>query len=301
MKVPVILDVDTGIDDAVAIAYATYSKNLDVRLITTVCGNQSVDNITINTLNLLQAINKKKIPVAIGESKPLERKRDTSIKAHGTSGLGKFEFPPCNLNPIKSNAIEKMYETIMSSKQQIVIVALGPLTNIAKLLLTYPAVMDNIAYILISGGLLNDNKKNPYLGFNIMQDPESAKYVLNSGEKIIICPSNHGHDAHLTLEEIDTLGQLNKTGDMFKQIFKYYKDRHIKVGAALHDPCSVAYVSTPKLFKTENMYVHIRFLRKQQTGVIDFDNTRKPNVKVLTKINVEKFKDIFFDTFKKMP
>ena len=92
----VILDVDTGIDDAVAIALAVYNKRLNVRLITTIAGNLGVRAVTKNTLNLLQYINKRRIPVAVGEEKPLERKKDNSIQAHGKRGLGHFQFPPCD-------------------------------------------------------------------------------------------------------------------------------------------------------------------------------------------------------------
>lgn len=301
MKKPIILDVDTGIDDAVAIAMATYSNKLDVKLITTICGNLSVNEVTKNTLNFLQAINKKKIPVAVGENKPLEREKDNSIQAHGKKGLGKYKFPPCTLKPVKENAVEKMYEVITKSKEKVVIIALGPLTNIAKLLLTYPDAKDNIDYILISGGLLHDNKKNPYLGFNVMQDPESARYVMKSGEKIIIVPSNHGHTAFLTPEEVEETKVTNKTGEMLEYIFRSYKDRHVKVGIATHDPCAVMYVAHPEIFKKELMYVHIRFLEKQQTGVIDFDTHKEPNTKVATEINVKKFKKLYFETLKKMP
>lgn len=301
MKTPVILDVDTGIDDAVAIALATHCNKLSIKLITTICGNLSVQNVTKNTLDLLQALKKKKIPVAIGENKPLEREKDNSIQAHGKKGLGGYKFPKLELEPIKMNAVEKMYRVIKKSKEKVVIIALGPLTNIAKLLLTHPDSMDNIKYIIVSGGLLHDNKSKPYLGFNIMQDPEAAKYVLTSGEKILICPSNHGHDAHLTPEEIEEFSQINQTGKMFKEIFKKYKDRHVKVGAAMHDPCAVMYVAYPEIFKKELMYVHIRFLRKEQTGVIDFDKTREHNMKVAIEINVKKCKKLFFDIFKKMP
>ena len=301
MKKPIILDVDTGIDDAVAIAMATYSNKLDVKLITTICGNLSVNEVTKNTLNFLQAINKKKIPVAVGENKPLEREKDNSIQAHGKKGLGKYKFPPCTLKPVKENAVEKMYEVITKSKEKVVIIALGPLTNIAKLLLTYPDAKDNIDYILISGGLLHDNKKNPYLGFNVMQDPESARYVMKSGEKIIVVPSNHGHTAFLTPEEVEETKVTNKTGEMLEFIFRSYKDRHVKVGIATHDPCAVMYVAHPEIFKKELMYVHIRFLEKQQTGVIDFDTHKEPNTKVATEINVKKFKKLYFETLKKMP
>lgn len=301
MKKSVILDVDTGIDDAVAIALATYSSNLKVKLITTICGNMSVNETTKNTLNTLQAIGKRKIPVAMGENEPLEREKDNSIQAHGKKGLGHYKFPKCEIKPIKKNAVDAMYETIMKSKENIIIIALGPLTNVARLLLEHPDSMEKIDYILISGGLLHDNKKNPYLGFNIMQDPESARYVLKSGEKIIICPSNHGHDAYLTPEEVEQLKNTNKTGEMFEYIFRSYKDRHVKVGIATHDPCAVAYVAHPEFFKKEMQYVHVRFIEKLNTGVLDFNTNHEPNVKVATEINIKKFKKYFFKVFNKMP
>ena len=301
MKKSVILDVDTGIDDAVAIALATYSNKLNVKLITTIAGNLSVNEVTKNTLNFLQAINKRKIPVAIGESKPLEREKDDSIQAHGKKGLGNYKFPKLELKPTKLGAVDKMHEVITNSKDKIIIVALGPLTNVAKLLLDHPEDKEKIDYILISGGLLYDSKKNPYLSFNIMQDPESARYIMKSGVKIVICPSNHGHTAFLTPEEVEQIRTTNKTGEMLEYIFRSYKDRHVKVGIATHDPCAVVYVAHPEYFKTEEMYVHIRFLQKQQTGVIDFDTHREPNTLVVTDINTPKFKKLFFKTLKKMP
>ena len=301
MKKSVILDVDTGIDDATAIALATYCSKLKVKLITTIAGNLGVNEVSKNTLNMLQALNKKNIPVAVGASKPLEREKDNSIQAHGSKGLGKFKFPKLELKPSKKDAVEAMYETIMNSKEEIVIIALGPLTNIARLLLEHPDSMDKIEYILISGGLLHDSKKNPYLGFNIMKDPESAKYVLKSGEKIIICPSNHGHTAYLTPEEVQEIRTTNKTGEMLEIMFRSFHDRHVKVGIATHDPCAVAYVAHPEIFKKEMQYVHVRFIEKLNTGVLDFNTTHEPNVKVATEINVKKFKKFFFNTLKKMP
>lgn len=301
MKKNVILDVDTGIDDAVAIAMAVYSKKLNVKLITTVAGNMEVDEITKNTLHLLQALNKTKIPVAIGAAKPLEREKDNSIQAHGKKGLGHYKFPKLEIKPVKQNAVEKMHDVLLKSPTKMVIIALGPLTNIAELLLKYPEVKDKIEYILISGGLLHDNKKNPYLGFNVMQDPESAKYVMKLSPKIIICPSNHGHTAFLTPEEVEKTRTTNKTGEMLEFIFRSYKDRHVKVGIATHDPCAVTYVSHPEYFGKENMYVHIHFLEKEQTGVIDFDTSKEPNTTVAVDINVKKFKKLFFKTLERMP
>lgn len=301
MKKTVIIDADTGIDDAVAIALAGYLENLDIKLISTICGNLGVTAVTKNTLNLLQAIEKRRIPVAVGSNAPMNRKKDNSIQAHGKRGLGKFEFPPCELKPVKEHAVIKMYNIIKKSKEKIIIIALGPLTNIGKLIKHYPDCLENIEYILVSGGLLEDNKKNPYLGFNVMQDPEAADIVFKSKVKIIVCPSDHGHKAFLTLKEVKKLSQINKTGEMFEFIFRSYKDRHVKVGVATHDPCAVMCVAHPEYFKTKDMYVHIRFLRDKDTGVIDFSTEQTPNVTVATKISVKKFKKEFFECFKNMP
>jgi non-specific riboncleoside hydrolase len=301
MKKNVILDVDTGIDDAIAIALATHTKNLNIKLITTIAGNLSVNEVTKNTLNFLQAIDKRNIPVAFGASKPMEREKDDSIQAHGKKGLGKYKFPKLELKPTKLPAVEKMHEVISKSKENIIICALGPLTNVAQLLLKYPEDMEKIEYILISGGLLHDSKRNPYLSFNIMQDPEAARYVLKSGEKIIICPSNHGHTAFLTLEEVEEMRKTNKTGEMLEYICRSYKDRHVKVGVATHDPCAVAFIAHPEYFEKQMMYVHIRFLEKQQTGVIDFDTKKAPNMMVATEINVKRFKKLFFKALNRMP
>lgn len=301
MKKSVILDVDTGIDDAVAIALATYSSKLNVKLITTIAGNLSVNAVTKNTLDFLQAIRKRNVPVAMGANKPLEREKDNSIQAHGKRGLGKYKFPPLELKPIRGGAVENMRKVIMGSKEKITIIALGPLTNVAKLLLDYPEVKDNIDYILISSGLLHDSKRNPYLSFNVMQDPESARYVLKLFDRVVICPSDHGHSAFLTLDEVEKTRTTNATGEMLEFIFRSYKDRHVKVGIATHDPCAVVCASHPEFFEFKDMYVHIRFLEKQNTGVIDFDTTKAPNVKVATEINIKKFKKLYFNTLKKMP
>lgn len=301
MKKSVILDVDTGIDDALAIALGTYTRNLNIKLITTIAGNLSVTEVTKNTLNFLQAIEKRRIPVATGAAGPMEREKDNSIQAHGKKGLGKYKFPKLELKPTKLPAVEKMHEVISNSKEKIIIGALGPLTNIAQLLLKYPEDMENIEYIVVSGGLLHDSKKNPYLSFNIMQDPEAARYVFKSSEKLIICPSNHGHTAFLTTDEVEEMRRTNKTGEMLEFICRSYKDRHVKVGVATHDPCAVAYIAHPEYFKKEMMYVHIRFLKNQHTGVIDFDTHKKPNMMVATEIKVKKFKKLFFKALSRMP
>lgn len=301
MRREVIIDADPGIDDAIALALATYSKNLDIKLITTVCGNVTIDKITKNTLNFLQAINITNIPVAIGAEKPIARKKDNSIQAHGKSGLGDWKFTKCTLKPVKENAVEKMHEILSNSDKKLIIIALGPLTNIATLINTYPDIKDKIDYILFSGGLLLDNQSSRYFGFNIQQDPEAAQIVWQSGIKIVVCPSDHGHYGYLTQSEIEKTKKMGKTGEMLYEIYKSYRDTHVTVGIAIHDAVAVALVSNPEIFRMENMYTQITYIKKVNNSLLDFDVHKTPNTLVATSMNVEKFKKIYFNTLKRMP
>lgn len=300
-KIPVIIDADPGIDDAIAFAIATYSKNLDIKLITTVCGNVTIDKITKNTLNFLQAINITNIPVAIGAEKPIARKKDNSIQAHGKSGLGTFKFPKTTLKTIKENAVEKMHEMLVNSDKKITIIALGPLTNIATLLAKYPEVKDKIASVVFSGGLLLDNQSSRYFGFNIQQDPEAAQMVWQSGVNIDVVPSDHGHYGYLTQAEIEKTKKINKTGEMLYEIYKSYKDTHVTVGIAIHDAVAVAYVSNREIFRVEKMHTQITYVKKVNNSLLDFDVQQTPNTNVATSMNVEKFKKLYFNTLKRMP
>ena len=163
----IILDVDTGIDDAIAIIFALAQKNTKITLISCSYGNTSAEQATKNTLNVLNLVKRTEIPVVKGEEKPLITERDLSISVHGKYGLGEYVFPPNEVGRVLDNAIEVMRDTIMKTKGKTTLVALGPLTNIAKLLHIYPQVKKKIKEIIISGGLLEDNKRKPYIGFNI--------------------------------------------------------------------------------------------------------------------------------------
>lgn len=298
MKKNVIIDVDTGIDDAVAIAMALYDNKINVELITCVAGNMSVNNVTKNTLNFLQAINKRDIPVAKGEKKPLYREKDNSIQVHGKNGLGNYVFPPLELNVVKENAVNAMCKVVSESDTKIDFILLGPHTNFAKLLLEHPEVKGKIGKVVVSAGLLEDET---YLGFNVAQDPESAKILFESGLEIVICPSDLGHEAFLTPAEVEKTRTLNKTGEMLEYIFRSYKDRHIKIGIATHDACAIMCYARPKMCKFENMFVNIKFIKRKNTGIIHFErNSLNPNMKVAVSINIKKFKKHYFKVLKKI-
>lgn len=305
MKINTILDVDTGIDDAAAIMLALGYKNAKINLISCCYGNTSVENTTQNTLNFLNLIGKVDIPVVMGASKPVLYDRDSSISAHGKTGLGDYKFKKNDLKPIKGSCVEIMRDVILNTKGKTTIIALAPLTNVAKLLFAYPEIKKKIKQVVISGGLLQDDKKHPYIGFNVAQDSYAVEYVFNSGVKTVICPSDMGHQTVFVDKELDYLATLNSSGKIFREIIRDYRDRHVPDGfLANHDGCAVACVFSPKLFKFEKRYVFTRKIRAKGKSIIDFDaKLKKKHIKCLvaTKINIEKFKKEFINAWKKMP
>ena len=139
-KRPIIIDTDPGIDDALAIAIALFSEELDVKLITTVAGNVSLEKVTNNALRLL-AFFGKDVPVAAGAAQPLICELVDASNVHGASGMEGFDFPePKRELLCKENAVNAMYRTIMESDEPITLVPIAPLTKIARRFAVYPEV-----------------------------------------------------------------------------------------------------------------------------------------------------------------
>lgn len=303
IKIPVIIDVDTGTDDAVAIAEACYFKQLDIRLITCGSGNTSVENVTCNTLNILQYINKRDILVAKGVGKKF-KPNNFILNVHGKTGMGEFEFPTLEIKPQVESAEELIVKTLSNSAEKITIIGLGPLSNIARAIESSPEIISKIERIVISGGLIEklDNGQFPYTSFNIAYDDEAVKLILQSGIKIDIVPSNMGHNSYLTYEEVYKTKIANNTGRCFEQIFRSYHDRHVKNGVATHDLCACMYVAYPQIFKTEEAFSCIKKEGKNHEGIMKFDFfANSPNATVVTDIDIKKAKRIYFKTLKKMP
>lgn len=139
-----IIDTDPGIDDAAAIAIVLSEPSLDVKLIACVSGNVGIEHTTNNALKLLTFLNKD-IPVAKGAAAPLLRDNRFATNAHGKSGMGGFEFPePKKELLLEENAVMSEYRTLMASEEKMTILTLGPLTNIALLISTFPEVKEKL-------------------------------------------------------------------------------------------------------------------------------------------------------------
>lgn len=181
MKHSVILDVDTGIDDAMAIMFAVRHPDIDVKAITCLSGNVSVDKVVANTLAVLDLLGAPDIPVAAGARRPLiEPARDASW-VHGETGLGDLRLPAGSRVPEQVHAVELLRRELLAADEPVTIVALAPLTNLALLLRVYPEVADRVGRIVFMGGSASVGNASAVAEFNIWHDPEAAAIVLSSG------------------------------------------------------------------------------------------------------------------------
>jgi len=179
--VPVILDVDTGIDDALAILFAVAHPGLDVLGISCVAGNVSLENVVENTLRILDVAGAGDIPVAAGARRPLIEPARSASHVHGAGGLGALTLPETTRRPVPGSSIELMHRLIRASSRPVTLVALAPQTNLALLLRQYPDVVDNIERIVFMGGSASVGNATAVAEFNVWHDPEAAAIVLDSG------------------------------------------------------------------------------------------------------------------------
>lgn len=293
-KEKIICDVDTGIDDAVAIALALNAGNLDLKLITTCAGNTTVENVTHNTLTILNWFKRGDVPVAQGAHKPLKRER-LKLSVHGgPTGMGNYPFESHNLKRCRKGAVEKMYEVIKKEKD-ISIICTAPVTNLAMLIKKHPDIVKDIKRVVIQSGLLTDEDYN---SFNVFSDPEAMEIVINSGLPLMICPSDMGHVTCLTDEETQKARELNKTGEMFATIFEYFRDRVCKERVAMHDSCAVACVANPDLFAIAPAKCSV-VQREDGTKRFKIEIGVEPNCDCCIKVDVQGFKEYMFNNLSK--
>ena len=297
IKKQVIIDTDPGIDDAVALAIALYSDEVDVKLITTVAGNVGLDYVTQNTLKLLSFFDKK-IPVAKGLDAPLIREIINASDIHGETGMEGYDFEePSDQLLLKEHAVNAMRETILTNEEPITIIGIGPLTNIAMLLKMYPETKTSIKEIIFMGGSLTRGNSGIMSEYNIEFDPEAAKIVFDSGVPIVMVGLDLGLKALILLEDSKKIKEMNKVGDMFYHLFNRYRGGSMQTGLTMYDSTAIAYLLRPELFDVVDSFMDVELTGKYTTGatIVDLQGILKKesNAKICVDINQEEFKKWF--------
>ncbi|MEU8649501.1 nucleoside hydrolase [Streptomyces sp. NPDC048737] len=182
--IPVIIDCDTGVDDALALLFAVRHPGLDVRAVTCVAGNTDVDGVVRNTLTVLEQAGAGDVPVARGAERPLIEPVRTARHVHGADGMGDLGLPAPTRRPVDVDAVTLLRREILASPRPVTLVPLAPLTNIALLLRTHPEVVGNIERIVFMGGAVAAGNATAVAEFNVWHDPEAAAILLTAGVPI---------------------------------------------------------------------------------------------------------------------
>ncbi len=288
----IVIDTDPGHDDAIAIFLAlAYPECCRVRGITTVAGNQTLAKVTANARKLLSFVGRP-LPVAAGAAAPLERPLTTAGAVHGESGLGGVELPPATFELSPMSAGEFLLETFSASAAPMTLVSLGPETNIATLIRAHPEVRDKIGLISLMGGGIAHGNRTMAAEFNIYADPEAARIVFRSGVPIVMSGLDVTEKAFIEQSEIDALGRGGKVSRLVADLIGFYAAVYRTWGVttpALHDPCAVAYLIQPDLFRFEEMFVDVETAGEITRGMTVADRrpgrAQAPNLRVLIDVD----------------
>ncbi|MFF1306660.1 nucleoside hydrolase [Streptomyces sp. NPDC058307] len=182
--IPVIIDCDTGVDDALALLFAVRHPGIDLRAVTCVAGNTDVDGVVRNTLTVLEQAGAGDIPVARGAARPLIEPVRGAHHVHGLDGMGDLGLPAPTRVAVDVDAVTLLRREILASPRPVTLVPTAPLTNIALLLRTHPDVVRNIERIVFMGGAVATGNATPVAEFNVWHDPEAAAVLLTAGVPI---------------------------------------------------------------------------------------------------------------------
>jgi inosine-uridine nucleoside N-ribohydrolase len=313
MAQKVILDVDTGTDDAVALMLAALHPDLELIAATTVNGNVPVDYCTENSLRVFDHIGIR-VPVYEGVDRPIERDDfpiprgdiQSSNAVHG----GYLDIPPSTSSKQSTGAIDFLIETYRAATEEIILVPVGPLSNVAAALLKEPRLKDRIPALVIMGGASRYGNVTPRAEFNVWADPEAARVVINSGiRKITLVPLDATHQALVSLDDCAALRALGTPAANAAATFTerriqgYDNTQPMKRphAAPVHDALAVASIVDPSVITTHRLHVDVETSGELTVGetVVDtnFRSGREPNVDVALDADERRFVAILLETF----
>ncbi|WP_026678347.1 nucleoside hydrolase [Fictibacillus gelatini] len=297
----VIMDVDTGIDDALAICYAARSKSLEILGITTCFGNVSVEEATRNTLNVLDYL-ELDVPVAQGAGKPIFRhpiKEKASI-VHGEDGLGNIHLPDPIKKPVEQHACQFIIEQVKKYPNEVSLIFVGPLTNLALTIMQEPEIVRLVDRVYIMGGAVTvPGNTTMAAEANIYADPEAAEYVFQSGIPITLIGLDVTMKTLLSLEEVEKWKRKNTRlsrflADITEFYIGFYTNNHAGLkGCGLHDPLAVGVVIDPTFVETKALHVQVDLEGTHTFArtIADFreSSKAKPNVDVCLHVDADRF------------
>lgn len=311
-KVKMILDLDTGVDDAMALAYALGDPNIDLIGVTTVYGNVARNTSIENTLNLLQLLGHPDIPVFAGADRTTGAKEPyvadrIIMDIHGDNGLGNVVLPKSDRKVQEQSAVEFIQESANKYGKDLYIVATGPETNLAQLLEKNPKIGEQVGNITVMGGaLIVPGNINHYAEANINNDPVAANKFFTSGTPFTMVGLDVTHRTLFTKKDTQKWRELGTpSGKAFADIVDYYIDWEVKAqpiltGCALHDPLAVAVSVHPEFVKTLQLPMKVGTTKEDWGRTIaiteELNDKDAATVKVAVDVDVDGFVKNFSET-----
>ena len=295
---PIIIDCDPGQDDALALLLALASPELKVLGITTVAGNVPLALTQKNALKVCELARRPDMLVHAGCPRPLIRTLETAEYVHGSSGLDGADLPEPQMLLQTKHGVDFLIDTLMVCTGGITLATLGPLTNVAIAMIKEPRILNQIAEIVLMGGAIAQGNVTPSAEFNIYVDPHAAHVVFTSGVKLTMLGLDVTHQAIATPERLEAIRAINTpvcrvAASWLDYYGAYDIERHGFLGGPLHDPCVIAYLLQPSLFKSRHLYVEIETTSELTIGrtVVDLwkSNRHEPNVNVVHAIDAGGF------------
>jgi inosine-uridine nucleoside N-ribohydrolase len=258
VSTPIVIDCDPGHDDAIAILLALASPELELRAISTVAGNQTLDKTTRNALKVLELAGRTDIPVVSGAAAPLTRELRTASHVHGESGLEGPDLPEPTTKPVDDDVADFLASHI---EPGVVLVPIGPLTNVALLLDRHPDVAGRLERIVWMGGSIAEGNITPAAEFNAYVDPEAAARVFASGIDVTMIGLDVTHKALFTRAHADRLRGAGTIGRFVAELSDFFQEFHRTRygfdGSPIHDAMAVAHIADPTLVTTLHTNVEI--------------------------------------------
>src|SRR3954454_1517194 len=287
MSTAILLDCDPGHDDAIAILLALGSPELELRGITTVAGNRTLEKTTANAIRVLE-LAEVELSVAAGADRPLVRDPYVAAYVHGETGLDGPDLPPPLGEAVSEHAVDFLAQRVAGTT----LVATGPLTNVALMLARHPEARPD--RLVLMGGAIAEGNVTPAAEFNIWADPEAAQRVFSSGLDVTMVGLDVTHQALVSPEQLRGAGRIS---EVVAELLEFYGGFHRSVygweGSPVHDAVAVAYAIDPTLLEVELLNVRIDTESELCRGRTVVDRWRRtglePTASVAVGIDSERF------------
>jgi pyrimidine-specific ribonucleoside hydrolase len=314
---PVILDVDTGLDDACALLLAARRPDLDLLAVTCAGGNVGLDDVVVNTLTVLDAAGRSDVPVAAGAAVPLLQPVRAAPHVHGADGLGNLDWPRSTRTAGGGHAVELLRDVLRAaaaSGELVTLIPLAPMTNIALLLRTYPDAAAGLREIVFMGGAAGIGNATASAEFNIWTDPEAAAVVLSAAAELGVPVTMYGldvfYDVKISLDQARLLGG-SPSAELARKLIEKRSELYRSDGASIGDGGAVCAVIDPAGLTTQSFPLRVELSGSWSRGrtIVDTrdwsaDLSSDPHglstsvVQVATAVDGARYADLWLSTVK---